>query len=296
MLTLPEERTLTVWSQMPAEWRRPRPSSWAALNLPGREIGCFLEGPAFDANGNLYVVDIPFGRIFRIDPAGRWALFAEYDGWPNGLKVLPDGALHIADHKLGLIRMEPDGRWRVMLGALNGAPLLGLNDLTFGPDGAIYVTDQGQSGLHQPNGRLLRIKEDGGADVLLDNCPSPNGLVFAKDTSLLYVAMTRANAIWRVPLIAGQPSKVGLAIQMNGGIGPDGLALDRHGNLLAAQAPLGVWQFDHWNLPTRFYAAPDDEAYITNLATCLVAGRWRAYATDSTAGRIMVADLTVDRG
>ena len=32
------------------------------------------EPPALDAQGNLYLVDIPFGRVFRISPAGEWTL------------------------------------------------------------------------------------------------------------------------------------------------------------------------------------------------------------------------------
>lgn len=31
----------------------------------------FLEGPSFDRAGNLYVVDIPYGRVFRISPRLR---------------------------------------------------------------------------------------------------------------------------------------------------------------------------------------------------------------------------------
>ena len=57
--------------RIPERLARPRRSEWADLNLAGREIGCFLEGPAFDASGNLFLVDIPFGRIFRVDPAGN---------------------------------------------------------------------------------------------------------------------------------------------------------------------------------------------------------------------------------
>ncbi|MGY4498450.1 sugar lactone lactonase YvrE [Bradyrhizobium sp. GM24.11] len=54
-------------------------------------MDCFIEEPSFDKSGNLYVVDIPFGRIFRISPDGIWSLIIEYDGWPNGLKIAPDG-------------------------------------------------------------------------------------------------------------------------------------------------------------------------------------------------------------
>lgn len=37
-------------------------------------MDCFIEGPSFDKSGDLYVVDIPFGRIFRISRDGIWSL------------------------------------------------------------------------------------------------------------------------------------------------------------------------------------------------------------------------------
>jgi len=42
-----------------------------------------LEGPAFDREGNLYMVDIPYGRILRMSPRGDFDVAAEYDGWPT---------------------------------------------------------------------------------------------------------------------------------------------------------------------------------------------------------------------
>ena len=45
-------------------------TEWADANRPGAPTDCFIEGPSFDADGNLYVVDIPFGRIFQ-DRAGQ---------------------------------------------------------------------------------------------------------------------------------------------------------------------------------------------------------------------------------
>lgn len=73
-----------VFSSMPAEFRRPGVSSkWADANRGGHPVDCFIEGPSFDKSGNLYVVDIPFGRIFRISRDGIWSLIIEYDGWPE---------------------------------------------------------------------------------------------------------------------------------------------------------------------------------------------------------------------
>jgi gluconolactonase len=77
-----------VFSAMPDAFRRKGVrTDWADANRPGQPTDCFIEGPSFDADGNLYVVDIPFGRIFRIAPDGKWSLATEYDGWPNGLKI-----------------------------------------------------------------------------------------------------------------------------------------------------------------------------------------------------------------
>ena len=53
------------------------------------------------------VVDIPYGRIFRIE-GDDWTLACRIsDGWPNGLKVQPDGILLAADYRHGLVRIDP---------------------------------------------------------------------------------------------------------------------------------------------------------------------------------------------
>lgn len=55
-----------IWTRMPDEYRiKGTVPAWGAANKPGKEIDCFLEGPSFDRGGNLYVVDIPYGRISR---------------------------------------------------------------------------------------------------------------------------------------------------------------------------------------------------------------------------------------
>ena len=39
-------------------------------------------------------------------------MVAEYPGWPNGLKVQPDGVLLAADYRHGLVRIDPGDRRR----------------------------------------------------------------------------------------------------------------------------------------------------------------------------------------
>jgi hypothetical protein len=76
-------------------FRKSRRSGWADANRGCLEIDSFLEGPSFDREGRLYVTDIPFGRVFRIDPGGEREQITEYDGWPNGLKIHRDGRIFI---------------------------------------------------------------------------------------------------------------------------------------------------------------------------------------------------------
>src|SRR3546814_19944440 len=83
-----------VFIELPEKYRRTgQPSYWAERNRRGATVDSFLEGPSFDRNGNLYFVDIPFGRIFRADPAGNVTQVAEYEGQPNGLKIHADGRI-----------------------------------------------------------------------------------------------------------------------------------------------------------------------------------------------------------
>ncbi|MDP6951274.1 MAG: SMP-30/gluconolactonase/LRE family protein, partial [Alphaproteobacteria bacterium] len=92
MFAAPPDIETRVFSRMPDHFRKPgKRSEWADIMLLGDTTDCFLEGPSFDAMGNLWLVDIPYGRIFRVSPDGEWTCAAEYDGEPNGLKFHADG-------------------------------------------------------------------------------------------------------------------------------------------------------------------------------------------------------------
>ena len=104
---LPKDIPTEVFARVPEKLRRAggRPA-WGGANRPGHDIDCFLEGPTFDKSGNLYVVNIPYGEIFKISPSGDFSIIAEYDGWPNGMKVDEKGYLIIADYKKGIIKIK----------------------------------------------------------------------------------------------------------------------------------------------------------------------------------------------
>src|SRR5437868_7932963 len=110
---------------------------------------------------------------------------------------------------------------------------------------SLPFTDQGQTGMHDPTGRVYRLTPDGRLTCLIDTLPSPNGIVVDPEETALLVAVTRANQIWRVPLHKSSlVTKVGIFAHLHGGPGgPDGLALDDGGNLLVCHTGFGsIWR------------------------------------------------------
>jgi gluconolactonase len=279
-----------VFTRLPDRFRDPRPTEWARWNRGGRAIDSFLEGPCFDALGNLYVTDIPFGRIFRVTQSAEWELVAEYDGWPNGMKVAPDGALLVTDYKRGLLRVDAaTGSVAPLLETARSEGFKGLNDLCLGADGSVFFTDQGQTGLHDPTGRVYRLWPDGTLQLLISTVPSPNGIAVAPDLSHLLVAVTRANQVWRLPLHGdGAVTKAGIFLHLHGGPGgPDGLAWDPEGQLLVAHTGIGtVWRVNARAEPTLAIASCAG-ASTTNLCV-----RERSlFITESETGTILRAPL-----
>jgi len=294
LLQPPQVRDLELLTRMPDALRRRESSVWADANRGGQPTDSFLEGPVFDDLGHLYVADIPFGRIFRIDPAGHWSQVAEYDGEPNGMKFLDPRTLLVADYKNGLVRIDvATGAVTPHLQRRNTERFKGVNDLVIDAKGSIYFTDQGQTGLHDPTGRLYRLRPDGQLDLLLSNVPSPNGVALSPDGKVLYLAVTRGNCVWRVPLLAdGSVAKVGQFFTSYGPSGPDGLAVDTEGRVLVANPGLGcVWVLNARAEPVLVLRGPAG-ASITNVAFG-GADRSTLFVTDSTHGCILKADLNI---
>jgi gluconolactonase len=272
--TLPDE--LRTGSDDP---HRPQPSP---------DAKDFLEGPCFAPDGRLWCVDVVNGRLYSVGAAGDFRVELDYDGVPNGLKIRPDGEVLIADHRYGIMRFRPGGTTvEPLVDEWEGRPFLGVNDLFLTADGAVYFTDQGNSGWQDPCGRLFHLAADGTLTCLLEGIPSPNGLVPNADESIVWLAVTRANAVWRVP-IAGGVQKVGTYVQLSGGVGPDGLALDPRGRLVVAHPGIGtVWLFDENGEPLRRIRTPGG-LWPTNIA---FRNERELLITESRTGRIYEAVL-----
>ncbi|SPA43441.1 conserved hypothetical protein; Gluconolactonase signature [Cupriavidus taiwanensis] len=292
LLRQPTVRDATVLTRLPESFRRQdRDNAWSLANRGGAVTESFLEGPVW-ADGHLWVTDIPYGRVFRVSLQGNWELVAEYDGEPNGMKRLAGGDFLITDYRNGLMRLDPEtGAVTPFLERRNSERFRGVNDLTFDSAGNLYFTDQGQTGMHDPTGRVYRLSPAGKLDVLLNNAPSPNGLVLSPDEKVLYVAMTRGNCVWRVPLQAdGSVSKVGQFFTSYGPSGPDGLAMRADGFLLVANPGLGyVWVLNHRAEPVEVIRTPVG-ASLTNLCFGGADGK-TLLMTESTTGTILSAEV-----
>ena len=299
--TPPQTIEARVLTRLPDAFRRRQRTEWSDANKPGHEVDCFIEGPTFDREGNLYVVDIPFGRIFRITPQLEWSLVVQYDGWPNGTALHRDGSLWIADYRRGILRLEmtspapgrhprEGGGPITILGHRSSESFKGVNDLTFDRDGNCYFTDQGQTGLHDPSGRVYRLRANSQLDLLLGGIPSPNGIALDATGKFLFVAVTRANQVWRGPLLPdGSVTKVGAFRTFFGASGPDGMAVDVDNRLVVAHASLGgAFVCNARGEVTHFVKSPAGST-VTNVA--YRPGTSKLVMTESETGSILEADL-----
>lgn len=257
----------------------------------GGHIDCLIEGPCFDAKGNFYLVDIPYGRILKMEANQSWSEVVVYDGEPNGMRALPDGRLLVADYKQGILSLDPaTGKIEPVVSRYRSERLKGPNDLIVSKSGDIFFTDQGQTGLHDPTGRVFRLHRSGALECLLSNGAGPNGLALSADEKILFVAMTRDNAVWRVPLAKdGGVLKVGRFTSYFGTVGPDGMAFDAEGNLFVAHASLGqVFIHNrHGELIARIASCRG--ATVTNL--CFGGPDHKTiFITESESGSILRAD------
>jgi gluconolactonase len=280
------------FTSLPAKFRKKQRTAWSDPNRQLAPVDSFLEGPSFDREGNLWCVDIPFGRIFKVDKAGDWTLVTQYDGWPNGLKFHQDGRAFITDYKRGLLALDArTGKMEPVLETAFSESFKGLNDLHFADNGELYFTDQGQSGIADPSGRVYRLRANGELQRLVGNAPSPNGITINGKNTQVYVAVTRAQQIWRLPLMAGgTPSKTGVAIQLSGGhAGPDGIEMDAEDGLVVCHLGVGIWRFDANCLPTDLVHAGSEHRLMTNVA---FNGK-TLFITDSMNGEILTAQMPV---
>ena len=100
------------------------------------------EGPVALPDGSIALVEGGRGCVTEIAPDGGARRTIAVTGEPNGLAVDGGGVFWVADTRPpALIRLEPDGRFERVLTASGAEPFVYPNDLCFGPDGMLYLTE-----------------------------------------------------------------------------------------------------------------------------------------------------------
>ena len=156
--------------------------------------------------------------------------------------------------------------------------------------GTVFFTDQGMTGLHDPTGRVFRLNLDGSWNILLNNCPSPNGLVLDQSESGLFVAMTRDNSVWYVPFYPdGRPQRTGRFSSYYGTGGPDGMASDEEGNIFVAHSSLGV-VFVHRSNGEPFARIESTVGRGTTNLTWGGSQGKTLYITESQSGSVLIVE------
>jgi gluconolactonase len=203
----------------------------------------FTEGPASDAEGNLYFTDVRVNRIHKVSKDGELSTFLEDSQGCNGLMFDRRGRLLACQggaRRIIAIDVESK-KIDVLADSFEGKPFDRPNDLSVDRQGGVYFTDPGV-------GAVYYVAPDGAVSKAAGELPRPNGVLLSPDEKTLYVLPSGSPDARAYPVEA--PGKLGtgkilcrLQQAENGPVrGGDGLTVDTQGNLYLTQPALGAIQ------------------------------------------------------
>ncbi|MFN7993872.1 MAG: SMP-30/gluconolactonase/LRE family protein [Bryobacteraceae bacterium] len=274
------------------------------------------EGPVALPDGSWVIVEggAERGCITHIGADGKTHRIVKKTGRPNGLAVDAEGVIWAAESKTpSLLRVTLDGKSEVVATECDGEPFLFPNDLCFGPDGGLYMTDSGvfidnfaPNNQIRPDymdvqydGRVYRIDVQTGKVTKIDTgIKFTNGIAFGPD-QLLYANETLTGAVyryeWKNGVVAGPRILFGNVIDPAappGWKGPDGMAFATDGRLYCAvfaQKDVTVLGTDG----SVVQRIPTAGKLPTNVAFALP-GSKRIHVTEYELGQLEAFDVPTD--
>jgi gluconolactonase len=226
------------------------------------------EGPAWDkAARRLLFSDVPGNVVHAWSDKDGLSTFLKPSGYTgpeggggrepgaNGLAFDAKGRLVLCQHGDRRISRLEDGRFVTLVDRFEGKRFNSPNDLVLAADGSIYFTDPpyGLTKTFNDPGReigwngVYRLAPDGRVSVLVKDLRAPNGIGLSPDGRTLYVGQSDPN---RPVLMAYDVAADGSVsngrvffdttpLKKDGPGGPDGLEVDRSGNVFTS-GPGGV--------------------------------------------------------
>ena len=194
----------------------------------------FPEGPVFTREGTLWCVEQHGESLIQY--TGNGYKRHHVGGRPNGLATGPDGSLWFCDSGQNAIRTytPSSGESRTIVSERDGLPLQMPNDLTFDQNQQLIFTCPGPD-LH-PSGYVCALSATGNLVTIAAQLNYPNGLAFTRTFEQLLIAETGTQQIWigEWDSLRTQWLNPRVFARTEGGLGPDGIAFDEHGNLYVA--------------------------------------------------------------
>ena len=224
--------------------------------------GYFTEGPAYGPDGNIYFSDLTFtsetnmqaGIIWKYDlQTGKTSVYRSPSGMANGIEFDKSGNMIVCEgadfggRKITSTDLTT-GKAKILTALFNGVPYNSPNDLVLDSRNRIYFTDPRYSGyekIEQPCFGVYRLDPDGNAELIIPDILNPNGIAISPEANKLFVGCNfegdYENGILSQTYIIiydldeyGKVSNKKLFIDYPGEFGPDGMTVDKDGNLYVA--------------------------------------------------------------
>lgn len=154
-----------------------------------------IEGPACDAQGIVYVVNLKQrGDIAKVTPDGKLEVFVQLPegSTGNGIRFDRAGQMYVADYTgHNVLKIDPATR-KVTVYA-HEPTMSQPNDLAIAPDGTLYASDPAWS---KKTGRIWRIDRNGKVTRVAADMGTTNGIEVSPDGKTLYVNESAQRNVW----------------------------------------------------------------------------------------------------
>lgn len=206
----------------------------------------FPEGPAFDQQGNLWLVELNGGNLVKVN--GTNIERFQTQGNPNGVAIDSTGKVWFCDAGQKSIRtFDPaTAEFETQANAIDHERLDKPNDLAFDAAGNLVFTCPGES-RKDATGYACVLSREGCIKKITDQKYFPNGLAFTNDGISLIIAETYKHRLWKGEWDSDKAEwknpKIWCDIAgPDGPGGPDGMAFDANGVLYVAVYGTGTIQ------------------------------------------------------